>query len=183
MHLLGQLTDPQLVIVCLSESAKLVPYIVGNRKIVRNYVKSCLSLWSSPNIDAEEKDEEEGSEDLQDRVRIAAFLSLRKVAVGSDESLLDIVLKVRRLYCFICHLFLTTAQGAYTTLLKVSKATSVHSLPAINLMKNTAVELYLLDHATSYQHAFGYIRQLAVNLRNSIKVKVTGPKVFILFYY
>ncbi|PVF96820.1 Noc2-domain-containing protein [Serendipita vermifera] len=159
MYLLGQLSNPQLVIVCLSESAKLVPYIIGNRKIVRNYLKSCLSLWSSPNVDTEDKEEEGESGDFQDRVRIAAFLSLRRVAMGSDESLLDMVLK-----------------GTYTTLLKISKATSAHFLPAINLMKNTAVELYLLDHATSYQHAFGYIRQLAVNLRSSIKVRVTGPK-------
>lgn len=62
------------------------------------------------------------------------------------------------------------------TLLRSSKATNAHSLPGINLMKNTAVELYLIDPATSYQHAFGYIRQLAVTLRNSLKVRPTTPK-------
>jgi nucleolar complex protein 2 len=38
-------------------------------------------------------------------------------------------------------------------------------------MKNSASEVFCLDHATAYQHAFGYIRQLAIHLRNSMKVK------------
>lgn len=38
-------------------------------------------------------------------------------------------------------------------------------------MKNSASEIYVFDHATAYQHAFGYIRQLAILLRNSMKVK------------
>lgn len=38
-------------------------------------------------------------------------------------------------------------------------------------MKNTASELYTMNHATAYQHAFGYIRQLAILLRNGLKVK------------
>ena len=38
-------------------------------------------------------------------------------------------------------------------------------------MKNSASDVFCLEHATSYQHAFGYIRQLAILLRNSMKVK------------
>ena len=38
-------------------------------------------------------------------------------------------------------------------------------------MKNSASEIYVMDHAMAYQHAFGYIRQLAVHLRNSMRVK------------
>ena len=43
--------------------------------------QKCLSLWSS------------GS----DSIRIAAFLSVRKLASSSDESIMDIILKVRPL--------------------------------------------------------------------------------------
>lgn len=38
-------------------------------------------------------------------------------------------------------------------------------------MKNSASEIFCLDHATAYQHAFGYIRQLAIHLRNSMKTQ------------
>ena len=56
-------------------------------------------------------------------------------------------------------------------LVRACKTTSAHTLPSINLMKNSASELYTKDHSTSYQHAFGYIRQLAMLLRNGLKAK------------
>ncbi|KZS99446.1 uncharacterized protein LAESUDRAFT_765522 [Laetiporus sulphureus 93-53] len=61
--------------------------------------------------------------------------------------------------------------NTYLTLVRSCKSTSPHTLPSINLMKNSASEIYCLDHATAYQHAFGYIRQLAIYLRNIMKVK------------
>ncbi|KAF8890669.1 Noc2-domain-containing protein [Infundibulicybe gibba] len=78
----------------------------------------------------------------QDSTRIAAFLAIRKLACATDESILDHVLK-----------------GTYMTLIRQSKSTSAYTLPSINLMKNSASEIFCLDHATAYQHAFGYIRQ------------------------
>lgn len=47
----------------------------------------------------------------------------------------------------------------------------MHTLPSINLLKNTFSSLYSLDSSASYQHAFGFIRQLAIALRNCIKNK------------
>lgn len=38
-------------------------------------------------------------------------------------------------------------------------------------MKNSASEVFCIDHAVAYQHAFGYTRQLAIHLRNSMKTK------------
>lgn len=38
-------------------------------------------------------------------------------------------------------------------------------------MKNSASEIFCLNHAAAYQHAFGYIRQLAIHLRTSMKMK------------
>ena len=38
-------------------------------------------------------------------------------------------------------------------------------------MKNSASEVFCVDHSAAYQHAFGYIRQLAIHLRGSMKTK------------
>lgn len=54
-------------------------------------------------------------------------------------------------------------------ILQAARDTNVHTLPSINLMKNSASELYLLNTDASYQLAFNYIRQLAIHLRNSMK--------------
>ncbi|CAK5271008.1 unnamed protein product [Mycena citricolor] len=138
VHILSQLTDPEMLQIAVTESAKIIPYVLSSRKAVKLYLKKCLELWSS----------------AQDNIRIAAFLAIRKLASTADESVLDSVLK-----------------GTYLTLIRSCKATSVHTLPSINLMKNSASEVFVLDAAVSYQHAFGYIRQLAIHLRNSMKVK------------
>ena len=83
--------------------------------------------------------------------RITAFLLIRRLAVISDASLRKAVLK-------------TTYQG----LVKGSRITNVYTLPGINLMKNSAAELWGLDPNIGYTTGFTYIRQLAVHLRTSI---------------
>ncbi|PPQ63453.1 hypothetical protein CVT24_004985 [Panaeolus cyanescens] len=138
VHLLDQLTEEETLRLALTESAKLVPYIISSRKTVKTYLKKCQDLWST------------GS----DSTRIAAFLSIRKLASSSDDSILDTILK-----------------STYLALIRSSKSTTVHTLPSINLMKNSACDVFCMDHATAYQHAFGYIRQLAIHLRNSMKTK------------
>src|SRR5258708_28902518 len=66
----------------------------------------------------------------------------------------------------------------YLTLVRSSKSTNAYSLPFINLMKNTACDIYLGDEGLAYQYAFGYIRQLAIHLRNSMKVKTKVGHLF-----
>ncbi|KAL0579392.1 Nucleolar Complex 2 protein [Marasmius crinis-equi] len=138
IHLLEQLTDGDMTELALSESAKIIPYVISSRKTVKLYLKKCLELWST----------------AADSTRIAAFLAIRKLASATDHSILDNVLK-----------------GTYMTLVRSSKSTSAHSLPSINLMKNSASEVFCLDQTAAYQHAFGYVRQLAIHLRNSMKMK------------
>ncbi|KAG8908846.1 Nucleolar Complex 2 protein [Tulasnella sp. 403] len=90
----------------------------------------------------------------KDEVKLAAFLALRKLGSSFNTSLLNMVLK-----------------ASYLTMVRAMGDTNEHTIPALNLMKNTASELYCLDQATSYSHAFVYIRQLAVHLRTTMKVK------------
>ncbi|KAF7791583.1 hypothetical protein EIP86_002600 [Pleurotus ostreatoroseus] len=156
MHLITQLTDRDMLVLALTETAKLLPYVTSSRKAVKVYLKTCLDLWSSG----------------EDDVRIAAFLSVRRVAASSDESLMDLALKVSDQYLLdVAKPDTIPCQNTYLTFVRACKSTSAHTLPSINLMKNTASELYTMNHATAYQHAFGYIRQLAILLRNSMKVK------------
>ena len=52
--------------------------------------------------------------------------------------------------------------------------TTPHTLPTLNLMKNTAAEQYLLAQPQAYQHAFTFIRMLAVHLRTVVRSSTSG---------
>ncbi|KAJ4404514.1 Nucleolar Complex 2 protein [Didymella pomorum] len=86
--------------------------------------------------------------------RISAFLVLRRLVVISDASLREAVLK-----------------QVYQGLVKGARNTTIHNVQGINLMKNTASELWTLDSTVGYTTGFGFIRQLAVHLRSSITNK------------
>ena len=86
--------------------------------------------------------------------RLSAFLVLRRLMVISDPSLREAVLK-----------------QVYQGLVKGARNTTIHNIHGINLMKNTASELWGLDPTVGYTTGFGFIRQLAVHLRSSITNK------------
>ncbi|PSS08583.1 hypothetical protein M430DRAFT_128671 [Amorphotheca resinae ATCC 22711] len=83
--------------------------------------------------------------------RITAFLVIRRLAVIGDPGLREAVLK-------------TVYQG----LIKGSRSTTIHTIQGINLMKNSAAELWGIDQTVGYTTGFTFIRQLAIHLRNSI---------------
>ena len=83
--------------------------------------------------------------------RITAFMLIRRLAVISDASIREAVFKT-----------------AYQGFVRGSRITNIHTLPGINLMKNSAAELWGLDPNIGYTTGFIYIRQLAVHLRTSI---------------
>ena len=83
--------------------------------------------------------------------RITAFLVVRRLAVIGDPGLREAVLK-------------TVYQG----LVKGSRNTTIHTVQGINLMKNSAAELWGLDSSVGYATGFTFIRQLAIHLRSSI---------------
>jgi len=83
--------------------------------------------------------------------RITAFLVLRRLTVIGDPGLREAVVK-------------TIYQG----LIKGSRNTTIHTIQGINLMKNSAAELWGIDQAVGYTTGFTFIRQLAIHLRSSI---------------
>ena len=89
--------------------------------------------------------------------RIAAFLILRRLTVLGDPGIKEAILK-----------------SAYQGLVKGSRNTTVHTIAGVNLMKNSAAELWGLSAqkeggGVAYTTAFTFIRQLAIHLRTSIQ--------------
>ena len=83
--------------------------------------------------------------------RITAFLVLRRLVVIGDKGIRETVLK-----------------AVYQGLVQGSRVTNVNTIQGINLMKNSAAELWGIDPGVGYTTAFTFIRQLAIHLRNSI---------------
>ncbi|KAI0169163.1 Noc2p family protein [Hypoxylon sp. FL1284] len=86
-----------------------------------------------------------------DSTRITAFLVFRRLVVVGDKGIREAVLK-----------------AVYQGLIAGSRVTNVNTIQGINLMKNSAAELWGLDQNIGYTTAFSFIRQLAIHLRNSI---------------
>ena len=59
----------------------------------------------------------------------------------------------------------TLWQGMYLTYARNAKFHNARSQKRIDFMALCIVEIYSMDNGAAYQHAFIYIRQLAVDLR------------------
>jgi nucleolar complex protein 2 len=62
-------------------------------------------------------------------------------------------------------------KATYQGLVKGARSTTIHTIQGVNLMKNTAAELWGLDPNIGYTTGFTFIRQLAIHLRSSITNK------------
>ncbi|PGG97284.1 hypothetical protein AJ79_09270 [Helicocarpus griseus UAMH5409] len=83
--------------------------------------------------------------------RITAFLIVRRLMVIGDSGIRGAVLK-----------------ATYEGVVKGSRNTTAHTLSGVNLMKNSAAEIWGIDQNVSYTTGFSFIRQLAMHLRSSI---------------
>jgi nucleolar complex protein 2 len=148
LHLLSEAKDPDLLTFILKALADYLPYLTPFPRIAQGYLKSLTGLWSAP-LDS--------SEDYQ-VVRLNAFLRIRQLALTQPFPFIEDCLKKTYL--------------AYANRAKFATSASVTSLlPTLTFMGNCVVELYSLDYHSSYQHAFVYIRQLALHLRTALMKK------------
>jgi len=85
----------------------------------------------------------------EESVRIVAFLCILKITRTQSENLNQVL------------------RTMYMEYVKNSKFVSPNTLPSINFMRRSLTELFLLDLNVAYQHAFLFIRQLAIHLRNA----------------
>lgn len=90
----------------------------------------------------------------EETIRILAFLCILRITRQQQQIYLNNVLKMM-----------------YLSYIKNSRFVSPSSLPGINFMRRSLSELFALDLNVSYQHAFLFIRQLAIHLRNAVTLK------------
>ncbi|KAK3187144.1 Nucleolar Complex 2 protein [Lecanicillium sp. MT-2017a] len=83
--------------------------------------------------------------------RITAFLVLRRLVVIGDKGIRE-----------------STLKAVYQGMVQGCRITNHNTIQGINLMKNSAAELWGIDASVGYTTAFTFIRQLAIHLRNSI---------------
>lgn len=149
LHLLSEAgKEAKLLKVVLQALAKYVPFLTAFPRICKLMLKTCVKLWSAP-LDT--------SEEYQ-FVRLQAFLRIRQLAITQPYPFIEDCLKMT---------YLSYAQRS-----KFGTASNVTTvLPTLTFMGNCIVELYTLDYASAYQHAFVYIRQLALHLRTALMKK------------
>ncbi|XP_025160764.1 LOW QUALITY PROTEIN: nucleolar complex protein 2 homolog [Harpegnathos saltator] len=90
----------------------------------------------------------------EENVHIVAFINIFHIATNPTRSVLEMLLK-----------------NMYVKYVENAKFVSHNTLSEINFMRLSLAEIYLLDHNLSYNHAFLYIRQLAIRLRNATTLK------------
>jgi nucleolar complex protein 2 len=159
----GGSKEPELLTFILKALSKYIPLLTPFPRLADSMLKTLNILWSSaPSLD--------NSQDYQ-VVRLHAFFRIRQLALTQPFPFIEAILKKTYLAYTKRAKFATgtTAVAALTS----SSHAGTASLPTLTFMGNCLVELYSLDYDSSYQHAFVYIRQLALQLRTYMQKKTT----------
>ncbi|KAI9354648.1 Noc2p family-domain-containing protein [Pilaira anomala] len=152
LHLLRNLTDPDMLRMTIREAEKVTNLYVCFDRLAKEYLKTLLNAWSNL-----------GS---SDSVRMQSFLGIKSLSLVTIPANKDTKSRPQG-YLDLC------LKNVYLTFVKNCKNTNLHTLPVINLMRNLAVQLYGINLTLSYQQGFVYIRQLAIHLRQAMKVRST----------
>ncbi|KAG1666653.1 Nucleolar complex protein 2 [Nymphon striatum] len=181
IKILSVVTDSSASSAVLKHIHQMTPFLAALPKFSKLSLKTFIKLWST----------------AEESVRILAFLCIMAICRDHTE-VLDFVLKLifdpeeekanssfemkndfekLNLSYFGLNLngnlLFFSEKQMYMSYVRNSKFTSPTSWPLISFMKRTLVEVYVLDEVLAYQHAFVYIRQLAIHLRNAITIKKT----------
>ncbi|KAJ6217447.1 hypothetical protein RDWZM_008604 [Blomia tropicalis] len=154
------LTDVLKMLDSLSADAKtsferhileLTPFYNVFPHLIKRLIRKSIDEWS-------------GLGGIEERNRVLAYLILHRTiqVIQSNDHL-----KTNEQQTMINQIL----RKLYLSYVGVARNTNESTIAQISFMKNSLVELYRLDDKLAYQHAFIFIRQLAINVRSSLILK------------
>jgi len=141
IHILSTSAQPQLIIILMNNLVNYIPLVALYPLLATRLLKTLTQHWIS-------------TSQSDHTLQLKAFLLIRQLSLTQPFPFLE-----------------TSLKTAYLAFAKNSKFTSEITLPTLTFRGNCLVELYSLDIDSSYQHAFIYIRQLALLLRTALQKK------------
>ncbi|RCV42319.1 hypothetical protein SETIT_9G206700v2 [Setaria italica] len=144
LHMITEMTDEQMIAFTIHRVRASAVFLAAFPSLLRKYVKALLHTWARG----------------RGAMPLVSIMFLRDLCIQLGSDCLDTCLKgIYKAYLVNC---------------KLSKSISGSKLQHIQFLGNCVRELYSLDPQSAYQHAFVFIRQLAVILRGALTEK--GPK-------
>lgn len=144
LHMMTEMTDEQMVAFTIHRVRASAVFLAAFPSLLRKYVKALLYTWARG----------------RGAMPLVSFLFLRDLCIQVGTDCLDACLKgIYKAYLVNC---------------KLSKSIGGSKLQHIQFLGNCVKELYSLYPKKAYQHAFVFIRQLAVILRGALTER--GPK-------
>ncbi|KAG8092111.1 hypothetical protein GUJ93_ZPchr0012g20636 [Zizania palustris] len=144
LHMITEMTDEQMIAFTVHRVRASAVFLSAFPALLRKYVKALLHTWSRG----------------RGAMPLVSFMFLRDLCIQLGSECLDTCLKgIYKAYLVNC---------------KLSKSISGSKLQHIQFLGNCVRELYSVDPQSAYQHAFVFIRQLAVILRGALTER--GPK-------
>jgi len=150
LYFLEQAPEGKMAGIVLAQLARMWRYINVWHVLGRKLLRAALKFWA-------------GGPSNTEQAQVQAYLFIRSLAINISQPFMDLCLK-----------------GTYLTYARNSKRYSPYTVASISFMATCVCELYGLDFSASYQHAFVYLRQMAILLRTAItsKKKVAQQAVY-----
>jgi len=149
-RLLTQAKQPKLRIFILEQLKPYLAFLSAFSSYAMHYFKLFLYFWSSTL-----------SSDATHQIRLESYLCIRILSLTQPFPFIETALK-----------------KCYLSYARISKFVTNHdaNFATLTLLGNCCVDLYSIDTDSSYQHAFVYIRQLALLLRKA-KTEPTSDSI------
>jgi len=100
--------------------------------------------------------------------RVALKRFIRMWSSGEEHVRVLAFMCIRKCTLLLPTLYETILKKVYMAFVRNTKFVTAKSLPLVAFMENSLVEILAINTAATYQHAFVYIRQLAIHLRNAM---------------